>query len=278
MLRDRAFFSKTALGVAFVAALLLAAPVGSSESGEAPVTIPNATEEQSVRTVPASFETEAGLSYMERRVRSAAVKVLTPRGHGSGSYMVMNGFRIVVTAQHVVSQPVGTIYRVSNPAENEVVGARLVYSDPVSDIAVLLVPEMRTRVPMQFRLRADRIPLGTNVSYAGHPSRHSLLSFRGMVSGYENEGVQPTAERRGEILILHSYGWPGCSGSVLFDNDGYIVGVLWGVSAGNVTGAPQIIEDLIWASPASVLSEQQIISSMCSLSPRPERCARFTEQ
>ncbi len=267
----------TVLSVTAFLFLPMSSGIGSEPDPPPTATLPSIGEGE-LQASPASFETAEGLSYIERRVRSAAVKVRTPRGHGSGSYMILDGFRIVVTAQHVVSGDVGTTYRVSNPTGNETVGARLVYSDPVSDVAVLLVSEMRTRTPMQFRLRHDRAAVGTGIAYAGHPSSHSLLSFRGRVSGYENEGATATPDRRGEILILHSFGWPGCSGSVLFDNDGYIVGVLWGVSVGGVAGRPQIIEELIWATPASVIKKDRIISSICSMSPRPERCRRFSQE
>ncbi len=282
MSKGRRIFLKPTVAFVAVVALSLLIPAGAGSEPntgtDSTIVLPSPDDTPESNTAPASFETAEGLSYMERRIRSAAVKVLTPRGHGSGSYMLMDGFRVILTAQHVASGPIGEVYRVSSPSGNETVGARLVYSNPASDVAVLIVSEMKTRSPMQFRLRNDRIPLGTDVAYAGHPSSHSLLSFRGRVSGYENEGVEPSETRRGEILILHSFGWPGCSGSVLFDSDGYIVGVLWGVSAGNITGAPQLIEDLIWATPARSIIKSDIITSICRMSPRPERCRRFSQE
>ena len=247
----------------------------SISTADEPRQLPTAPETHELPYSPASFESEDGLTYIERRVRSAAVRVITNGGHGSGSYMTVGEFRVVLTAQHVASGPVGSLYQVSSVTAGEVVGARLVYSDAVHDIAVLLVPEIQTRRPMQFRVRSTRIEPGTSISYAGHPSHHSILSFRGMVSGYEND---TTPGGRGEILILHSFGWPGCSGSVLYDANGYAIGILWGVSVGNVTGFPQVIEDLVWATPASVITERQIINGICTSSPRPESCQRYLEE
>ena len=62
-----------------------------------------------------SLSTEASLSSVERNVRSAAVKVLTQGGHGSGTYTMINGFHVVLTAQHVADGPLGTNYRILSP-------------------------------------------------------------------------------------------------------------------------------------------------------------------
>ena len=172
---DRRSYSKRNVAIIVAALIISIFSIGISTADTPPVTLQPAIENDETHVAPASFETEDGLSYIERRVRMAAVKVLTPRGHGSGSYMTLEGFRVVVTAQHVASGDIGDLYRVANPETEEVVGGRLVYSDPVHDVAVILVAEMKTRRPMQFRLRRDPILPGTQILYAGHPSFHSLL-------------------------------------------------------------------------------------------------------
>ena len=43
-----------------------------------------------------------GLSSVEESVRSAAVKVVARNGHGSGTYVTLSGFHLILTAAHVV--------------------------------------------------------------------------------------------------------------------------------------------------------------------------------
>jgi S1-C subfamily serine protease len=213
-----------------------------------------------------SLSTEASLSSVERNVRNAAVKVITSGGHGSGTYVLIDGLHVILTAQHVADGPIGTNYRIISPDSNETVLGRLVYSDSEKDVAAIYIPEMETRGPMRFNPRKNISNVGDRIVYSGHPSSHSLLSFRGWVSGYE------ISETQDKILLIHTYGWMGCSGSGIYDSRGRLVGMLWGVS---VARYPQqrLVEDIIWATPAHLISKEGILRGICDTSlPKPEMC------
>ena len=213
-----------------------------------------------------SLSTEASLSSVERNVRRAAVKVLTDGGHGSGTYVLIDGLHVILTAQHVADGPVGTNYRILSPDSSESVLGRLVYSDREKDVAAIYIPAMDTRSPMRFNPRRGIANVGDRIVYSGHPSSHSLLSFRGWISGYE------VAENQDKILLIHTYGWMGCSGSGVYDSRGRLVGILWGVS---VARYPQtrLVEDIIWATPAHLIDRESILSGICDTSlHRPARC------
>ena len=215
--------------------------------------------------LPAGLNSPQALSRVERNIRRAAVKVETPEGHGSGSYMTIDGHHIVMTAQHVASGPIGTLYGIITPA-NETSTGRLVYADESLDVAVILVSPLRTRRPMAYVPLPGTPEIGITVSYSGHPSHFDMLSFRGMIVGYES-----IAPDRPIAVIMHSYGWFGCSGSVVFDTNGSVVGVLWGVSVERFPFG-QVQEDLIYLTPSSLIREESIVRGICTASPRPARC------
>jgi len=200
--------------------------------------------------------TSASMTSIERRVRSAAVRVTTAGGgHGSGSVIQYKKFQFVLTAQHVADEKLGTRYALSNSSEKR--EGILVYSDEVHDIAVLWVPlEFGTIKPMKYKPMSDVAKIGTEIVYSGYPSHHDLMSFRGRIAGYEQ------SEERGTQMMLHSYGWFGCSGSVLYNVKGEIVGVLWGV---DVERYPDfaIIEDMTWIVPIKNLDLDAVLKSTC---------------
>ena len=57
------------------------------------------------------------LSVVERKVRGAAVKVMTGGGHGSGTVIQYKDLTLVLTAKHVADGNIGSSYLISN--ENE---------------------------------------------------------------------------------------------------------------------------------------------------------------
>ena len=76
---------------------------------------------------------------------------------------------------------------------------------------------------MKWKIREEIAPVGSSITYSGHPSWHNLLSFRGQVAGYE------LIPDKGQQIILQTYGYFGSSGSGVYDTDGYLVGILWGI-------------------------------------------------
>jgi len=222
--------------------------------GATPVEIPqtNNTNESSaviVESVNTSF------SKVELKVRAAAVKVLTNGGHGSGSYLVHKGFYFILTAQHVADGPVGTNYTVAKGEEYKL--TTLVYSSAEDAIAVLYVADkFRFFEPMKYKPMKNIADISDRVTYSGFPSSHKLMTIRGRVAGYEDK---PDS---GKQIILHTYGWFGCSGSVIYNKSGEVVGVLWGV---DVEYYPNIaiVEDMIWVVPVQKIDIEKPIKLIC---------------
>ncbi len=203
-----------------------------------------------VESVNSSF------SKIEMKVREAAVKIWTEGGgHGSGTYMVHKGFHFILTAQHVADRGMGYTYLVSKGEETR--QAIVVYQNAADDIAVLFIQEeFRNIDAIKYRPMKQVLGVGESITYSGYPSTHKLMSIRGRVAGYEDK------EGSGQQIILHTYGWFGCSGSVIFNKSGEVVGVLWGVDA-EYYPTIAVIEDMIWVVPINKLDIKKPIKTIC---------------
>jgi len=219
-----------------------------------------------------SPENAVGYSPIVKSIRRAAVKVIIGNGlgHGSGSYVKLMGGYFVITAAHVVDAP--DIPLSIEGQDGEVVRAFKVYSNTDLDIAILSVEKMNTRRAMPFLIQKNILDVNDILIYSGYPSHHKLLSFMGKVSGYETHNGL-------DVVIMHGYGWPGSSGSVLYNANGSIAGVLWGIDVGRAY-VPQLIEDIIWLTPSSAFNMDEILESVCktqTLRALP-RCLRLEKK
>jgi len=221
--------------------------------------VPETVLNTDYRTMPIS----SGMSRTERYVREAAVKVSRLNGgHGSGSLIDYEGSQFVITAQHVANGGLGSVYIISKGAQNKI--AILVHGDPLNDIAVLWMSETEQLSgvrPMPWRPVESLPDVGTRINYSGHPSSHSLLSFRGSIAGYE------THPEAGQQIILNVFGWFGSSGSVIYNESGRIVGVLWGVDVDYYRGQPQVNEGIVWVSPIQNLDMALALAPLCGQIP-----------
>ena len=164
------------------------------------------------------------LSITEQRARSAAVKVrsLLQGGHGSGTYMIAHGRRVVVTAAHVVRHE--SVMAIDGRDGETAVG-QVVFVDHDIDIAFIVVPELETRTAVRYRpqRRYDERLVGTNLTYTGFPSHHDLLTIRGYISAIEKEHI-----------VTNMFGWFGSSGSGVFDQQGRYLGTVSGIDVGRM--------------------------------------------
>tara|TARA_Y100001973_G_C5177332_1_gene322778 strand:+ start:813 stop:1556 length:744 start_codon:yes stop_codon:yes gene_type:complete len=198
----------------------------------------------------------SSMNMAQKRVREAAVKISTGlNGHGSGSYIVYKDVHLVFTAQHVTDGPVGSTYHVFKG--NEVRIATLLWSDADADMAVLrLTKKFVTIEPMKWNPQKRLAEVGTTITYSGYPSDHKLMTFAGSVAGYaDKHGV-------GKQVIVNTYGWFGCSGSVVYTMSGEIVGILYGVDVEYYPDI-QVQENMIWVVPIQRLQMDVVLKQMC---------------
>lgn len=209
------------------------------------------------KTIPV----RSSMSKAEGRIRDAAVKVSRVEGgHGSGSLIEYEGSQFILTAQHVADGAMGQTYLIGKHGHQKV--AILIYSDSLKDIALLYLPPFEKIPgikPMPWKPLEKLADVGVNINYSGYPSYHALLTFRGSIAGYE---MHP---RAGVQLILNVFGWFGSSGSVVYTEDGFIVGVLWAVDVdGNRN---QVNEDIVWVSPIQNIDIDLALRPLCAQIP-----------
>lgn len=198
----------------------------------------------------------SSMSMVQKRVRDSAVRVITAGGgHGSGSYIIYKDIHLVFTAQHVSDGVYGSKYQILKGSEAKI--GTLIWSDAAADIAILrLDEEFVTISPMKWDPQAKIAEVGAKITYSGYPSSHKLMTFEGTVSGYENKyGV-------GKQIILNTYGWFGCSGSVIYASNGEIIGILYGVDVEYYPGM-QVQENLVWVIPIQRVSIKTALRKVC---------------
>jgi len=227
---------------------------------------PHAPEIDQIQFDPSlrTIEISSHMSDTEIKVRNAAVRIITSSGaHGSASLIQYKDLQLVLTAQHIADEVIGTRYRIVH--KNEVRAAVLIYSNDSHDIAVLWIEQPWPRgIALKWNPSSDVPTIGTRITYSGYPSSHSLMTYRGRVAGYE---LGPDGSTH---ILLHTYGYFGCSGSAIYNADREIVGILWGIDRGR-DEVP--VEDMIWTSPIQNLNLDLALRGLCeTLDNEPRAC------
>jgi len=235
---------------------LLVGSAGGNETTE-PIQVPYNDDS---RTLPISNR----ISKVEAAVRNAAVKVqrFDRGGHGSGSLIQYKDMQLVLTAQHVANDIVGTQYIVQHGPDRR--AGILIYSNEAHDIALLWLQQPWSKdTAMEWNPTDEIAEVGDRITYSGFPASHSLMSYRGRVAGHE---IMPDGSTN---ILLHTYGWFGCSGSAIYNSDKELVGVLWGIDSGR--GQP--VESMIWVSPIQHLNLKAALKGIChTLENEPRAC------
>lgn len=163
---------------------------------------------------------------------------------GSGNYMKVNGRKFVLTALHVV-QGRDDIFVTEKSGANHI--AKLKYSDPHRDIAILEVSrDLKHTKAIEYRT-VQTNHIGREVYYCGHPQNTSFMNFKGIIGGKDNQW-----------LMLNIFAWPGSSGSVIFDSSGDVVGVVSAVSISDPTGVSVLVPNIVRVGSTTSLSRDMI--------------------
>ena len=201
-------------------------------------------------------------SSIEKKVRNAAVKVATSRGHGSGTLIKFKDMVLVLTARHVADGRLGQDYLLQTESEQR--SGVLIYSDPLNDIAIIYpTRSFENAKPMKWKVRDTIAKVGENITYSGYPSWHNLLSFRGQTAGYE------LLPGKGQQIILQTYGYFGSSGSGIYDTEGNLVGILWAIDSQR----EGVHENIVWVSPIQNLDIKLALDPLCrGMANKPKAC------
>jgi putative serine protease PepD len=212
--RRRRALPATALAVLVTAGAATGYAVGAG--GDAPT--------QSAARLPASGGTLAPtqINKIYARAGKAVVSVQTDRGSGTGFLIDRDG--TVVTNAHVVGSAKQVRVRFDDDARP--VGARVVGTDPSSDLAVLDVDASAaagvTPLPLA---ESDSVQVGDAAIAIGFPLGLARTATAGIVSGLEREIQSPNGFRIDKVIQTDAPINPGNSGGPLLDARGRVIGV-----------------------------------------------------
>jgi len=201
-------------------------------------------------TAPINASYSRRLRRVADQSREAAVQVhsIDRSVRGSGTYFTMGEHHIVITAAHVVrDMPVSLV--ATEEGETQLAVVSYLMSEGEEDLAVLLLSApLEGRTAMELKISRDYDGLvGNSLVYTGYPAHHERMTVFGNVANIETGHI-----------IMHSYTWPGASGSAVFDERGNLIGIVRAVDVNRGPFGPQITEDIVWLFPARSLDLDKI--------------------
>jgi len=163
----------------------------------------------------------------------------------SGTYITYRDRFYVITAAHGVHGECEYFF-VATGDEDIYECVRYILIDQRVDYAIVEIEEVRSRQPVKL---TDVIPSNrewrqetsalNEVFYTGYPNGLGPLTFRGSVAGMSEENY----------MLLHSYAWPGSSGSGVFSYDGNMIGIIIALNVGFTGAGYDVLEDLVIVTP-----------------------------
>tara|TARA_Y100001970_G_C14049040_1_gene757901 strand:- start:198 stop:893 length:696 start_codon:yes stop_codon:yes gene_type:complete len=179
-------------------------------------------------------QSEVHLNRHHEKSRNATVKIISQLGHGTGTYVKINGSYGILTAKHVVDT--GQPHYIIQAGLHQSI-ATLIWSDDDADIAFLATEKIDRLSPL--KMVSSSVEEGEQILYSGFPSSHQMLTFSCSVANANYNG----------LLATQCWAWFGSSGSGFVNRRGKVFAVLSAVSVENFYGHPQVLETLVYGAP-----------------------------
>jgi len=163
----------------------------------------------------------------------------------SGTYITHGDRFYVITAAHGVHGECEYFF-VATGDENIYDCIRYILIDQAVDYAIIEIEEIPERQPVKLadvrpsnREWRQETAVLNETFYTGFPNGLGPLTFRGSVAGMSDENY----------ILLHSYAWPGSSGSGVFSYDGNLIGIIIALNVGWTGAGYDVLEDLVIVTP-----------------------------
>jgi serine protease Do len=141
--------------------------------------------------------------------------------HGQGSGVIISPDGYIVTNNHVIDGAVDIRVTMSN---REVLSAKLVGADPLTDLAVLKVNA--SNLPSVPWGNSTGLRPGQTVLAFGNPYGYRFTVTRGIISALNRPNPDPSDRRKpGEFIQTDAAINPGNSGGALVDARGELIGI-----------------------------------------------------
>ena len=146
---------------------------------------------------------------------------------GSANLIDFEGQEVFLTAEHVITNSL-FLYGVEKNGNK--IGLEIIFKDPEKDIAILK-PIDKTTVTKSVKFKhSKKDKIGSNVYHCGHPIGISFNVSEGIITSIKDRAY-----------VINSFSLPGSSGSVVFDEDGNVIGVLLSIAVYNEQAITNIV-------------------------------------
>lgn len=157
---------------------------------------------------------------------------------GSGNLFTHKGELYIITANHVVEQ---SLFLDIVEKDGNIVSGEILLTNPELDLAIIKpVTKLTGTFATEFKF-SENNKLGEKVFHCGHPLGIPFNLSKGMITGYSPTGY-----------IIDSISLPGSSGSVVFNENGKVIGVVVSVAALGEPPYAQLIEGIVSVVPINL--------------------------
>ena len=209
--------------------------VGSTMWEGSTTTIVETTADASLATVPASVPGDQSSSTVNAIYREAAPGVVqvtssvvtetifgTQRGEALGSGFVIDKDGHVLTNFHVIQ---GAQHVFVNFSQNDRLEARVVGSDPATDLALLAISAHRRALSPIPLGNSDTVAVGEPVVAIGNPFGLDRTVTSGIVSAVQRQIQSPSGFAIDKVIQTDAAINKGNSGGPLLDSGGRVIGI-----------------------------------------------------
>jgi len=181
----------------------------------------------------------------------------------SGTYLTYEDKFYVLTAAHGIVGECNFMF-VATSKDNIYECVKYIIVDYDIDYALVEIEKVAERVPLKLsevlpsnREWKQEMSILNKMVYTGYPNGLGPLTFEGSVAGLSEDNY----------LYLHSYAWPGSSGSGIFSYDGNLVGILIALNVGFTGAGYDVLEDLVIVTPLFMIDWETAYEIMEEPSP-----------
>ena len=210
---------------------------------------PTESELKSLNNISENLDPKEALTV--KKSRNSILHVLSGRSAKagfakmSGTYVIHDGKFYVITAGHGIVGDCEYFYVATS--EDDVYDCiKYIVVDKYIDYAIIEIEKVTDRIPIELKKNIPKnnewrqeIAVLSEVFYTGYPNSLGPLTFRGSVAGVSDENY----------IYLHSYAWPGSSGSGVFGRDGNMIGIIIALNVGLTGAGYDVLEDLVIVTP-----------------------------
>jgi S1-C subfamily serine protease len=210
------------LGVMILGVIVLAAPPGSPEAGEAVRSASGLTpeEETVIGVYRAASPSVVNITSMVL-TQDFFFRAMPERG-GSGSGFILDDRGHILTNNHVVENAESLEVTLSDKTK---VPAKLIGRDPNNDLAVVQLTASRDKLPPLKLGDSDQLQVGQLAIAIGNPFGLDRTVTRGVVSALGRSIRSDTGRQIRNIIQTDAAINPGNSGGPLLNSRGEVIGI-----------------------------------------------------